>query len=62
MVARVSVPFTGGHYYGREERPNTELADNSLSARRKSPLTIRNPIIGRNNVNSKLANLRFIFY
>ena len=45
MVARVSVPFTGGHYYGREERPNTELADNSLSARRKSPLTIRNPII-----------------
>ena len=35
MVARVSVPFTGGHYYGREEWPNTELADNSLSACRK---------------------------
>ena len=30
-MARVSVPFTEGHYYGREERPNTELADNSLS-------------------------------
>jgi hypothetical protein len=43
MVARVSVPFTGGHYYGREERPNTELADNSLSARRKSPLTLEIP-------------------
>ena len=56
-MARVSVPFTEGHNYGRGERPNTELADNSLSARRKSPLTIRNPIIGRNNVNSKLANL-----
>ena len=35
MMARVSVPFTGGHYYGREERPNTELAQNSLSACRK---------------------------
>ena len=35
MMARVSVPFTGGHYYGREERPNTELAHNSLSACRK---------------------------
>ena len=35
MMARVSVPFTGGHYYGREERPNTELAHNSLSASRK---------------------------
>ncbi len=31
MMARVSVPFTEGHYYGRGERPNTELADNSLS-------------------------------
>jgi hypothetical protein len=30
MVARVSVPFTEGHYYGGEERPNTELANNSL--------------------------------
>ena len=29
MMARVSVPFTEGHYYGREERPNTGLADNS---------------------------------
>jgi hypothetical protein len=29
MMARVSVPFTEGHYYGREERPNTELAHNS---------------------------------
>jgi hypothetical protein len=32
MMARVFVPFTGGHYDGREERPNTELAQNSLSA------------------------------
>lgn len=30
-MTRVSVPFTEGHYYGREERPNTELAHNSLS-------------------------------
>ena len=30
-VTRVSVPFTEGHYYGREKRPNTELAHNSLS-------------------------------
>ncbi len=29
MMARVSVPFTEGHYYGRGKRPNTELADNS---------------------------------
>jgi hypothetical protein len=28
MVTRVSVPFTEGHYYGKDERPNTELADN----------------------------------
>ena len=35
MMARVSVPFTEGHYYGRGERPNTELAHNSLSACRK---------------------------
>jgi hypothetical protein len=28
-MARVSVPFTEGHYYGRGERPNTELADNT---------------------------------
>ena len=31
MMARVSVSFTEGHYYGRGERPNTELAHNSLS-------------------------------
>ena len=31
-MARVSVPFTEGHYYGGGERPNTELADNSPSA------------------------------
>jgi hypothetical protein len=31
MMTRVSVPFTEGHYYGRGERPNTELADNSPS-------------------------------
>ena len=31
-MARVSVPFTEGHYCGRGERPNTEPADNSLSA------------------------------
>lgn len=30
-MTRVSVPFTEGHYYGRVERPNTELADNSRS-------------------------------
>jgi hypothetical protein len=30
-MTRVSVPFTEGHYYGGEERPNTELADNSPS-------------------------------
>lgn len=35
MMARVSVPFTEGHYYGGGERPNTELADNSPSACRK---------------------------
>jgi len=35
MMTRVSVPFTEGHYYGRGEKPNTELADNSPSARRK---------------------------
>ncbi len=31
MMARVSVPFTEGHYYGREKRPNTGLADNIVS-------------------------------
>jgi hypothetical protein len=35
MMARVSVPFTVGHYYDRGERPNTELADNSPSVCRK---------------------------
>ncbi|HEX5892539.1 MAG TPA: hypothetical protein VFY41_06735 [Nitrososphaeraceae archaeon] len=35
---RVFVPFTEGHYYGRGERPNTELADNSYSAYRKKSL------------------------
>jgi hypothetical protein len=35
MLARVSVPFTDGHYYGRGERSNTELAHNSLSAGRQ---------------------------
>ncbi|HVD36116.1 MAG TPA: hypothetical protein VNB68_01790 [Nitrososphaeraceae archaeon] len=29
-MTRVSVPFTEGHYYGKDERPNTELADNSI--------------------------------
>jgi hypothetical protein len=29
-MARVLVPFTEGHYYGKEEKPNTGLADNSL--------------------------------
>jgi hypothetical protein len=28
-VARVCTPFTEGHYYGKGEKPNTELADNS---------------------------------
>ncbi len=36
MMAWVSVPFTDGHYYGRGKRPNTELADNSLSSSRKN--------------------------
>jgi hypothetical protein len=35
MMARVSVPFTEGYYCDGGERPNTELADNSLSIRRK---------------------------
>jgi hypothetical protein len=30
MAARVSVPFTAGRRSGGEERPNTELAENSL--------------------------------
>jgi len=34
-MARVSVPFTEGHNYGRGERPNTELADNSPFACRE---------------------------
>ena len=38
MMTRVSVPLTEGHYYGRGERPNTELADNSPSACRKKLL------------------------
>ena len=28
-VARVCTPFTEGRYYGKGEKPNTELADNS---------------------------------
>jgi hypothetical protein len=28
-MARVSVPFTEGHYYGKGERPSTGRADNS---------------------------------
>jgi len=36
MMTRVLVPFTEGHYYGEEERPNTELADNSLLVYRLS--------------------------
>jgi hypothetical protein len=40
-MTRVSVPFTEGHYYGREERPNTELADNSPSI----DLCVNNDII-----------------
>jgi hypothetical protein len=36
MMARVSVPFTEGHYYGRGKRPNTGLADNSPSSCRKN--------------------------
>ena len=35
MMARVSVPFTEGHYCDRGERPNTELAHNSPSVCRK---------------------------
>ena len=38
MMARVSVPFTEGHYSGRGERPNTGLAHNSLSVCRKKSL------------------------
>ncbi|MFZ0328725.1 MAG: hypothetical protein WBP64_07805 [Nitrososphaeraceae archaeon] len=29
MAIRVSAPFTEGRYYGKGERPNTELARNS---------------------------------
>lgn len=35
MMPRVSVPMTEGYYYGRGERPNTELAYNSPSTPRK---------------------------
>jgi hypothetical protein len=35
-VARVSVPFTEGRYCGEEERPNMELAHNSLTASRRT--------------------------
>ena len=38
MMARVSVPFTEGHYCDRGERPNTELAHNSPSVCRKKSL------------------------
>ncbi|HZB16461.1 MAG TPA: hypothetical protein VE445_04775 [Nitrososphaeraceae archaeon] len=38
MMARVSVPFTEGHYSGRGERPNTGLAHNSPSVCRKKSL------------------------
>ena len=34
MVARVCTPFTEGHYYGKGEKPNTELADNSAFTHR----------------------------
>jgi hypothetical protein len=34
MVTRVLASFTDGHYYGKGERPNTKLADNSLFANR----------------------------
>lgn len=43
MMARVSVPFTEGHYYGRGERPNTELADNSLSISIKNTICFYEP-------------------
>jgi hypothetical protein len=29
MAIRVSAPFTEGRYYGKGERPNTELVRNS---------------------------------
>jgi len=44
-MIRVSVPFTEGHYYGRGERPNTELADNSFSSCRNPFESIINTII-----------------
>jgi hypothetical protein len=31
MMARVSVPFTEGHYYGGEKRSNAGMADNIVS-------------------------------
>jgi hypothetical protein len=31
MIARVSVPFTEGHYYGGEKRSNAGMADNIVS-------------------------------
>ncbi len=30
-MSRVSVSFTEDHYYGKDEWPNTELANNSFS-------------------------------
>jgi hypothetical protein len=35
IVVRVSVPFTGDDYCGKEKRPNTELAHNSPFASRR---------------------------
>lgn len=34
-ATRVSAPFTEGGYYGKGERPNTELASNSTLAHRR---------------------------
>ena len=36
MVTRVYTPFTEGHYYGKGEKPNTELADNSAFTHRSN--------------------------
>jgi hypothetical protein len=46
-VTRVSVPFTEGHYYGWEERPNTELAANSLPASRIKKMINSIVVIGK---------------
>ncbi len=60
-MARVSVPFTEGHYYGEEEMPNTELAHNSLLACRRErnrKVEVTDDILGKQNNNDN--NFQYI--